>query len=238
LSTVIIGRPNVGKSSLLNSLVHENKAIVTDIPGTTRDVIEEYVNVRGVPLRLVDTAGIRETEDLVERIGVERSRKVLKEADLILLLLNNNETLSDEDRRLFEAIQGMDAIVVINKTDLPNRVNLEEVKQLAGKRHVITTSLVKDEGVVELEKAIAHLFFEEGIEGQELTYVSNARHISLLTQANRSVEEALSTIEGDLPIDMAQIDIRRAWELLGEIIGDTVSDSLIDQLFSQFCLGK
>ena len=238
LSTVIIGRPNVGKSSLLNSLVHENKAIVTDIPGTTRDVIEEYVNVRGVPLRLVDTAGIRETEDIVERIGVERSRKVLKEADLILLLLNNNETLTDEDRRLFEAIQGMDAIIVINKTDLPNQISLGEVNQLAGGRPLITTSLVKDEGVTELEKAIAHLFFEQGIEGQELTYVSNARHISLLTQANRSVEEALSTIESDLPIDMAQIDIRRAWELLGEIIGDTVSDSLIDQLFSQFCLGK
>lgn len=238
LSTVIVGRPNVGKSSLLNNLVHENKAIVTDIPGTTRDVIEDYVNVRGVPLRLVDTAGIRETEDLVERMGVERSRKVLKEADLILLLLNNNEELSEDDRRLFEVTQGMDLIVVVNKMDLPQAINIEEVKILAGKHSVVTTSLLNEEGVEELEKAIAHLFFEEGIEGQELTYVSNARHISLLTQAKKAIQEALQSIEDGMPIDLAQIDIRRAWELLGEIIGDTVSDSLIDQLFSQFCLGK
>ena len=134
LSTVIVGRPNVGKSSLLNSLVQENKAIVTDIAGTTRDIIEEYVNVRGVPLRLVDTAGIRETEDIVERIGVERSRQVLKEADLILLVLNSAEELSIEDERLFEAISGMDKIVVINKTDLTQKIDLPKVKELAGKR--------------------------------------------------------------------------------------------------------
>ncbi len=238
LSTVIIGRPNVGKSSLLNNLVHESKAIVTDIPGTTRDVIEEYVSVRGVPLRLVDTAGIRETEDLVERIGVERSRKVLKEADLILLLLNYNEAFTEEDQRLFEAIEGMDAIIIVNKTDLPKAIELDEVKTFAGSRPIVTTSLLKDEGVDELEQAIAHLFFEQGIESQELTYVSNARHISLLSQAKRAVEESLQSIDHGMPIDMAQIDIRRAWEILGEIIGDTVSDSLIDQLFSQFCLGK
>ena len=131
LATVIIGRPNVGKSSLLNSLVHENKAIVTDIPGTTRDVIEEYVNVRGVPLKLVDTAGIRETEDIVERIGVERSRAVLKEADLILLVLNYSDELTDEDENLFEAVKGMDVIVIVNKTDLPQKINIDRVKELA-----------------------------------------------------------------------------------------------------------
>ncbi len=238
LSTVIIGRPNVGKSSLLNSLVQENKAIVTDIPGTTRDVIEEYVNVRGVPLRLVDTAGIRETEDIVERIGVERSREVLKKADLILLVLNNNEELSPEDEQLFEAVNGMDAIIIINKTDLPSKINLERVKQLAGKQPIVTTSLVHEKGVDELEEAISSLFFAGSIEASDLTYVSNARHIALLNQADRSIEEAIEGIDQQLPIDMVQIDLTRAWELLGEIIGDAVHESLIDQLFSQFCLGK
>lgn len=238
LSTVIIGRPNVGKSSLLNSLVQENKAIVTDIAGTTRDIIEEYVNVRGVPLRLVDTAGIRETEDIVERIGVERSRQVLKEADLILLVLNNAETLSEEDKRLFEAIAGMDTIIVINKTDLPQKIDMSAVQQLAGASQVVATSLLQDEGVDALEKAIADLFFEGTIEAEDLTYVSNARHIALLHKAHATIEDALNAAQADVPVDMIQIDVTRTWEILGEIVGDTVQDGLINQLFSQFCLGK
>lgn len=238
LSTVIIGRPNVGKSSLLNSLVHEAKAIVTDIPGTTRDVIEEYVNVRGVPLRLVDTAGIRETEDIVERIGVERSRQVLKEADLILLVLNYSEELSDEDVKLFEAVEGMDVIVILNKTDLEAKIDTERVRELANGRPVVTTSLLKEEGINDLEEAIQSLFYTGAIESGDLTYVSNTRHISILQQAKRAIEDALSGIEQDVPIDMVQIDLTRCWELLGEIIGDSVHESLIDQLFSQFCLGK
>ncbi|WP_342412219.1 tRNA uridine-5-carboxymethylaminomethyl(34) synthesis GTPase MnmE [Bacillus sp. FSL K6-1560] len=238
LSTVIIGRPNVGKSSLLNSLVHEAKAIVTDIPGTTRDVIEEYVNVRGVPLRLVDTAGIRETEDIVERIGVERSRQVLKEADLILLVLNYSEELSEEDVKLFEAVEGMDVIVILNKTDLEAKIDTERVRELANGRPVVTTSLLKEEGINDLEEAIQSLFYTGAIESGDLTYVSNTRHISILQQAKRAIEDALSGIEQDVPIDMVQIDLTRCWELLGEIIGDSVHESLIDQLFSQFCLGK
>ncbi|MBK4205249.1 tRNA uridine-5-carboxymethylaminomethyl(34) synthesis GTPase MnmE [Bacillus subtilis] len=238
LSTVIIGRPNVGKSSLLNSLVHEAKAIVTDIPGTTRDVIEEYVNVRGVPLRLVDTAGIRETEDIVERIGVERSRQVLKEADLILLVLNYSEELSEEDVKLFEAVEGMDVIVIMNKTDLEAKIDSERVRELANGRPVVTTSLLKEEGVNDLEEAIQSLFYTGAIESGDMTYVSNTRHISILQQAKRAIEDALSGIEQDVPIDMVQIDLTRCWELLGEIIGDSVHESLIDQLFSQFCLGK
>ena len=238
LSTVILGRPNVGKSSLLNSLVHENKAIVTDIAGTTRDIIEEYVNVRGVPLRLVDTAGIRETEDIVERIGVERSREALKGADLILLVLNYGEELSPEDERLFETIQAMDFIVVVNKTDIPQKINLDRVHELAGNHRVVTTSLLKEEGVIELEEAIAALFFEGQIESGDLTYVSNARHIALLHQAQATIEDALAAAKEGVPVDMVQIDVTRTWELLGEIIGDTVQESLINQLFSQFCLGK
>ncbi|WP_307893032.1 tRNA uridine-5-carboxymethylaminomethyl(34) synthesis GTPase MnmE [Bacillus swezeyi] len=238
ISTVIIGRPNVGKSSLLNSLVHETKAIVTDIPGTTRDVIEEYVNVRGVPLRLVDTAGIRETEDIVERIGVERSRQVLKEADLILLVLNYSESLSEEDIKLFEATKGMDLIVIVNKTDLEQKLDLDRVQELAGERPVVTTSLLKEEGIDELEEAIQSLFFTGAIESGDLTYVSNTRHISLFHEAKRAITDALEGIENDVPIDMVQIDLTRCWEVLGEIIGDAVHESLIDQLFSQFCLGK
>ncbi|WP_182069619.1 tRNA uridine-5-carboxymethylaminomethyl(34) synthesis GTPase MnmE [Bacillus haynesii] len=238
ISTVIIGRPNVGKSSLLNSLVHETKAIVTDIPGTTRDVIEEYVNVRGVPLRLVDTAGIRETEDIVERIGVERSRQVLKEADLILLVLNYSEPLSEEDIKLFEATKGMDIIVIVNKTDLEQKLDLDRVRELAGNQPVVTTSLLKEEGIDELEEAIQSLFFTGAIESGDLTYVSNTRHISLLHEAKRAITDALEGIENDVPIDMVQIDLTRCWEVLGEIIGDAVHESLIDQLFSQFCLGK
>ncbi|MHA6260981.1 tRNA uridine-5-carboxymethylaminomethyl(34) synthesis GTPase MnmE [Sporosarcina sp. CAU 1771] len=238
LSTVIVGRPNVGKSSLLNSLVQENKAIVTDIAGTTRDIIEEYVNIRGVPLRLVDTAGIRETEDIVERIGVERSRQVLKKADLILLVLNNGEELSVEDEQLFKAVEGMDLILVVNKTDLPQKIDLAKVNKLTNNAKVVTTSLLEDEGIEKLEEAIAGLFFEGTIESEDLTYVSNARHIALLHQASATIEEALDAAESGIPIDMIQIDVTRTWELLGEIIGDTVQESLINELFSRFCLGK
>lgn len=238
LSTVIVGRPNVGKSSLLNSLVQENKAIVTDIPGTTRDVIEEYVNVRGVPLKLLDTAGIRETEDIVERIGVEKSRQVLKEADLILLVLNHSDELTTEDENIFAAVEGMDVIVIINKMDLPQKIDMNAVERLAKDHKIIKTSLLEDRGVDELEEAIAALFFEGAIEAGDMTYVSNSRHIALLNQALTSIEEAIYGVESGTPIDIVQIDFTRTWELLGEIIGQSVHESLIDQLFSQFCLGK
>ncbi|GAF23301.1 MULTISPECIES: tRNA uridine-5-carboxymethylaminomethyl(34) synthesis GTPase MnmE [Shouchella] len=238
LATAIIGRPNVGKSSLMNSLVHESKAIVTDIPGTTRDTLEEYVNVRGVPLRLIDTAGIRETEDIVEKIGVERSRKALKEAELILLVLNNSEPLTMEDEALFEAVEDMDVVIIVNKTDQKQAIDIKKVHQFANGRPVVTTSLIHDEGVDQLEEAIKQLFFAGDIEGQDLTYVSNARHIGLLNEARRRAEDALQATEMDVPVDLIQIDVTRTWELLGEIIGEDVQDSLIDQLFSQFCLGK
>src|SRR5690625_2574537 len=238
LATAIIGRPNVGKSSLMNTLVQENKAIVTEVPGTTRDIIEEYVNVRGVPLRLVDTAGIRDTEDIVEKIGVERSRQVLRESDLILFVLNYNEELTDEDNKLFEAIQGLEYIVIINKMDLAQKLDLEKVQELAGDSPVVTTSIIEEEGINELESAIAQTFFEGDIDTGDLTYVSNVRHIQLLKQASQALDEAMEGLEIGMPLDIVQIDVTRSWEFLGEIIGDTASDSLIDQLFSQFCLGK
>ena len=238
IKTAIIGRPNVGKSSLLNAFVQETKAIVTDIPGTTRDVIEEYVNVRGVPLRLIDTAGIRETEDIVERIGVERSRQALQESDLILFVLNYGEELTDEDRKLFEAVNGLEFIVIVNKTDLEQKINLDEIHQLANGQKVITASMKEDRGMDQLEEAIAQTFFQGDIDSGDMTYISNVRHIQLLKQTMQALKDAQHAMEAQMPIDLVQMDVTRAWELLGEIIGDTVQESLIDQLFSQFCLGK
>lgn len=238
ISTGIIGRPNVGKSSLMNTLIQEKKAIVTDIPGTTRDTIEEYVNIRGVPLRLVDTAGIRETEDIVERIGVERSHQVLQESDLILFMLNNNDTLNADDLKLFEAIKDLNYIVIINKTDLPRKLDIDHVTEIAGKNRLIMTSLLEEDGIDQLEQTIADIFFAGEIETGDLTYVSNVRHIQLLKNAKQALEEAMNGMEMGIPIDIVQIDVTRTWEFLGEIIGDTASDGLIDQLFSQFCLGK
>ncbi|MDT4036694.1 tRNA uridine-5-carboxymethylaminomethyl(34) synthesis GTPase MnmE, partial [Staphylococcus hominis] len=238
LSTVIVGKPNVGKSSMLNNLIQDNKAIVTEVAGTTRDVLEEYVNVRGVPLRLVDTAGIRDTEDIVEKIGVERSRKALSEADLILFVLNNNEPLTEEDRTLYEVIKNEDAIVIVNKTDLERQLDIEEVKTMIGDTPLIQTSMLKQEGIDELELQIKDLFFGGEVQNQDMTYVSNSRHISLLKQARQTIQDAIDAAEAGIPMDMVQIDLTRTWELLGEIIGESASDELINQLFSQFCLGK
>ncbi|KAF1684217.1 tRNA uridine(34) 5-carboxymethylaminomethyl synthesis GTPase MnmE [Staphylococcus hominis] len=238
LSTVIVGKPNVGKSSMLNNLIQDNKAIVTEVAGTTRDVLEEYVNVRGVPLRLVDTAGIRDTEDIVEKIGVERSRKALSEADLILFVLNNNEPLTEEDRTLYEVIKTEDAIVIVNKTDLERRLDIEEVKTMIGDTPLIQTSMLKQEGIDELELQIRDLFFGGEVQNQDMTYVSNSRHISLLKQARHTIQDAIDAAEAGIPMDMVQIDLTRTWEILGEIIGESASDELINQLFSQFCLGK
>ncbi|WAE41763.1 tRNA uridine-5-carboxymethylaminomethyl(34) synthesis GTPase MnmE [Staphylococcus pasteuri] len=238
LSTVIVGRPNVGKSSMLNNLIQDNKAIVTEVAGTTRDVLEEYVNVRGVPLRLVDTAGIRDTEDIVEKIGVERSRKALSQADLILFVLNNNEALTEDDQTLYDVVKNEDVIVIINKTDLETNLDINEVKEMIGDTPLIQTSMLKQEGIDELEIQIRDLFFGGDVQNQDMTYVSNSRHISLLKQARQSIQDAIDAVESGIPMDMVQIDLTRTWEILGEIIGESASDELIDQLFSQFCLGK
>lgn len=239
LSTVIVGKPNVGKSSMLNNLIQDNKAIVTEIAGTTRDVLEEYVNVRGVPLRLVDTAGIRETDDIVEKIGVERSREALSKADLILYVLNYNEALTESDYQLAEVIKNEDVIVIINKTDLSQALDIEAVKQMVGvNTPIVMTSMVDQSGIEQLEEKIRDLFFEGTVSNQDMTYVSNARHISLLKDAKQSISDAIIAAESGVPIDMIQIDLIKTWELLGEVIGESVADGLIDQLFSQFCLGK
>ncbi len=238
LKTAIVGRPNVGKSSLLNVLLREEKAIVTDIAGTTRDTIEEYVNVRGVPLQLIDTAGIRETDDVVEKIGVERSRKALKEADFVLLLLNQSETLQEEDIRLLETTKGMKRIILFNKTDLPSKLSIEDIAPYAQEEEIVTTSMLNKEGIDQLEEKIAGYFFQGQMNERDATYLSNTRHIALLEKAEQALVEVQNGIEMEMPVDLIQIDFTRAWDLLGEITGDSVQDELLTQLFSQFCLGK
>ena len=238
LKTAIVGRPNVGKSSLLNVLLREEKAIVTDIAGTTRDTIEEYVNVRGVPLQLIDTAGIRETDDVVERIGVERSRKALSEADFVLLILNQSEELMDEDLRLLEQTKDFKRIILLNKTDLPKKIDMGKVKEFATDSEIVTTSMLKKEGIDQLEEKIADYFFQGQMNERDATYLSNTRHIALLEKAEQALQEVVNGVDMGMPVDLIQIDFTRAWDLLGEITGDTVQDELLTQLFSQFCLGK
>ena len=234
ISTAIIGRPNVGKSSLLNNLLREDKAIVTDIAGTTRDVIEEYVNINGVPLKLIDTAGIRETDDIVEQIGVERSKKALKEADLVLLVLNASEPLTTQDRQLLEISQDTNRIILLNKTDLPEAIETSELPE-----DVIRISVLKNQNIDKIEERINNLFFENaGLIEQDATYLSNARHISLIEKAVESLQAVNEGLELGMPVDLLQVDLTRTWEILGEITGDAAPDELITQLFSQFCLGK
>ncbi|AIQ21381.1 tRNA modification GTPase [Paenibacillus sp. FSL H7-0357] len=238
ITTAIVGRPNVGKSSLLNALARDNKAIVTDIPGTTRDVIEEFVTINNIPLKLLDTAGIRETMDVVERIGVERSKAAFSDADLILLVLNANEELHEDELELMEQIHGRQALVIMNKMDLPARLDKAKLHEYFSEASIVPMSVLEEEGLDKLEEAISELFFGGKLESGDLTYVSNVRHIALLKKAHRSLQDAYEAAEMHIPIDMIQIDVRLAWEQLGEIIGDTAADSLLDQIFSQFCLGK
>lgn len=237
LNTVIVGKPNVGKSSLLNYLIQDNKAIVTEVAGTTRDVLEEYVNVNGIPLKLVDTAGIRDTDDIVEKIGVERSRQALEGSELILYVLSNNDELTEEDIELLNSVQDKKVIAIVNKLDLENRLDIE---QLSSKYDIpiVKTSIINSTGIDELEERIAELFFEGDVTSADSTYLSNNRHISLLEQAGESITDAIDSAEMEVPVDMVQIDLVKTWELLGEVIGEDVSEQLIDQLFSQFCLGK
>ncbi|MFD1440523.1 tRNA uridine-5-carboxymethylaminomethyl(34) synthesis GTPase MnmE [Lacticaseibacillus hegangensis] len=238
LATAIVGRPNVGKSSLLNHMLQEDKAIVTDVPGTTRDVLEEYVNVRGVPLKLVDTAGIRKTEDKVEKIGVERSRKAITQADLVLLVLDASQPLTAEDRELITLTKDKKRIVVLNKQDLPQQLDMAELADLVPETQLIRTSMLEVSGMDALDKQIKNLFFG-GIENSQSTVmVTNARQSGMLRQAKASLKSVLSGIDAGMPIDLVQIDMTAAWDKLGEITGDAAPDELITQLFSQFCLGK
>ena len=232
IKTIIIGSPNVGKSSILNRLLNEEKAIVTDIAGTTRDIVEGNVIIDGIVLNMIDTAGIRETDDVVESIGVKKSLNLIDEADLILYVLNNNEKLTTEEKEILDRIKNKNNIVIVNKIDLENKLDLNILQSY------IAMSVKDDIGINELRNKIKELFNLEQIEQNDFTYLSSARSISLLKKSLESLSAVRNGIEKNMPIDMVEIDLKQMWSTLGEIIGETYSDELIDQLFSQFCLGK
>jgi tRNA modification GTPase len=231
IKTAIIGRPNVGKSSLLNQLIREEKAIVTDIAGTTRDTVEGFVNIGGLTLNLIDTAGIRKTDDVVESIGVEKSKKLIDEAELILLVLNSNEALTNEDKELLQLTESKNRIILLNKSDLNQEIDTSYLP------NYISTSMIKESGITQLENAIKALFEINDIKSDE-TFISNTRHIAKLNQSMAAICSAINQMQIGMPIDMVEIDLKNSWAFLGEIIGLDVSDSLIDELFTKFCLGK
>jgi len=234
IKTVIVGRPNVGKSSILNRLLDEDKAIVTDVAGTTRDIVEGNISVDGIMLNMIDTAGIRETDDIVESIGVKKSLSLIEEADLVLFVLNNNEELNEEDKNILNQIKEKNSIVIINKIDLDNKLDINSIEC----DNIVKMSALNNEGIKELKNKIKELFNLEQIEKGDYTYLSSARSISLLRKALSSLQEVENGINNNMPIDMIEIDLKDVWNLLGDITGDNYSDELIDQLFSQFCLGK
>lgn len=236
LDTVIVGKPNVGKSSLLNAMLMEKRAIVTDIPGTTRDVIEEFISIDGVPVKIIDTAGIRETEDVVEKIGVERSREKINEADLIILMLDSSRSLDGEDLEIINYIKERKYIVLLNKSDLGNKINKEDIKDL-NSEYVIEVSAKTGEGLEKVKESIKHLFFKGEITSKD-TIITNTRHKEALIRAKESCKAALSALNNTFAIDLASIDLRNAWASLGEITGETLEEDIIDKIFSEFCIGK
>lgn len=236
LSTVIVGKPNVGKSSLLNILTNENRAIVTDVAGTTRDVIEEYINMDGVPIKIIDTAGIRETDDVVEKIGVEKSKEKIEEADLVILMLDSSRELDEEDLRIAEYIKDKKYIVLFNKSDLKININREDIKFL-NSEYMIEVSVFNGEGIDKLKETIKELFFSGDIKSQEIL-ITNSRHKDVLFRANENISSAIGALKDTSAIDLASIDLRNAWSNFGEITGDTLAEDLIDKIFKEFCLGK
>ena len=229
----IFGRPNVGKSSLLNTLLEEEKAIVTDIEGTTRDIVEGVINVNGILLNIIDTAGIRETDNVVEKIGVEKSKSIMDSCDLSILILNNNEPLTEEDKVLIETLKTKKHIILINKIDLESKLDTSLIDE-----ECLKISALQDKGIEELKQKIIKLFNLGELETEDLTYLSDARSISLLKQSLSYINESLTSIDNEEPIEMAEMSIKAAWDTLGEIIGETYKEELLDELFSRFCLGK
>lgn len=232
INTLIIGRPNVGKSSLLNKLLNEEKAIVTDIEGTTRDIVEGNISLDGIELNIIDTAGIRKTDNIVEQIGVNRSLSLIDKADLIILVLNNNEKLTEEDYKLLDSTKDKKRIIFINKNDLSKNINLDTVD------NVVYGSTMQIFGINALKDKIKELFNMEEIEKGDFNYLSNARHIATFHECISVVKSIKEGLKNGLPIDMLEIDIKKIWELLGNLIGESYDEELLDNLFSRFCLGK
>ena len=236
IKTSIIGRPNVGKSSLLNALLQEDKAIVTNIAGTTRDIVEGQISINGILLNMIDTAGIRETEDIIEAIGVEKSLKIMEESDLVLFMLNNNEKLSEDIKELLEKIANRKYLVLINKTDLESKLDRSELK--VDPDRIIELSIIENKGIDSLKDKIVELFNLNELETKDPTYLSNSRSISILKRCLKRVEDIEKALKENMPIDMIELDIKSIWEELGTINGSTYEEELLDEMFSRFCLGK
>ena len=234
IDTLIIGRPNVGKSSILNKFLDEDKAIVTDIAGTTRDVVEGQVMLDNIILNIIDTAGIRETEDKVEKIGLEKSLSLIDQADLIIVVLNNNEKLTKEDLELLEKTKNKNTIVVLNKNDLERRIEIEKLKEY----NLVSTNTSNLEGIDDLKDKIKEMFNLEQISTKDYNYLTNVRQISLAKKAYQKLIDVENALKENLPVDMIEIDLRDCFDILGEIIGKTYSDEIIDNLFERFCVGK
>ena len=232
----IAGTPNAGKSSLLNRFLETERAIVTDVPGTTRDVIEEWISIQGVPICLVDTAGIRSTDDTVEQIGVRRAKEYMDRADIILVVVDQSRLLQEEDRQILETARGRQALIVLNKEDLQPAFETEELQSYG--LPLLSISASTGAGMGELKDAMLSLALKQGLTAAQSALLANTRHIELVRQSREALQRALDTIEAGMPVDCAIVDIREAWELLGSITGDTVHDDIIEEIFSRFCLGK
>ena len=233
VNIAIIGKPNVGKSSILNYLLDEDKAIVTSIPGTTRDIVEGTITLNGVALNFIDTAGIRETDDVVEKIGVDKSKNIAKNADIIIYVLNNNEEISSEELETMGNLDSKKTIIFVNKSDLEQKINFGNIS-----REIILGNTVSDNGLDNLLVAIKNKLNLDSIVNKDMSYLSNIREITLVNKANDALNSANKSLEEGLPIDVIEIDLKRAWEYLGEIIGDAYEDELVDNIFSNFSLGK
>lgn len=238
IRVAIVGKPNVGKSSLMNSLLRETRAIVTEIPGTTRDTIEEAISIRNIPVYLVDTAGIRETSDEVERLGIERSKAAFNEADFIIFIMDGSSAISDEDREIASYLDGRDSVVLINKNDLERGFTNDDVRELVNDPVIIETSLINNEGIEEIENHIEELVYGGELSQHDSTMVNNVRHIELLKQSRDSLRDAMEMTLAREALDFIEVDVRNAYDLLGEITGETVSDDIINEVFARFCLGK
>jgi tRNA modification GTPase len=238
LNVVIIGKPNVGKSSLMNALLRETRAIVTEIPGTTRDTIQETISLKGIPVRLTDTAGIRKTNDTIEQIGIARSKESFQNADLILMMLDVSKELSEEDKYIIEHIGDRRTILLANKIDLGAKATLDEIQQFLPDAKMIETSMISDVGLEKIEEEIQQLVYGGKVAQSESLMITNARHENLLREAGLAIADAKSMTKDAEPLELIEVDVRRGYELLGEIIGETVSDDIISEVFSRFCLGK
>jgi tRNA modification GTPase len=238
VKTVILGKPNVGKSSLMNALLRENRAIVTEVAGTTRDSLEEYVNLHGVPLRLIDTAGIRETNDRVEKIGVDRAVDWVGRADLLVAVFDKSSQLEEEDYRVLALLSERKAIILLNKSDLEECISREIMTKEVPNAMIIETSMATQQGLETFENAIKDLFFHGGIDLHHETVISNVRHKNLLEKTLDSMQEAIQAIEAGMPVDCFEVDVKDAWQSLGEISGDAVTEDVLDQVFQEFCIGK